>query len=146
MLISHLVYVCVLSHFSHVRLFVTPWTIARQAPLPTEFSRQEYWGGYHCLLQGSPLIQGWNSVSCLLPWQVGSLPLGQPGKPRWMITGKETELWEQKSWGSSVTVSQCLGVEETRGVGSGSKYKAPSSSVEHQSCSEPRLLTRAPMV
>ena len=91
MLISHLVYVCVLSHFSHVRLFVTLWTIARQAPLPTEFSRQEYWGGYHCLLQGSPLIQGWNSISCLLPWQVGSLPLGQPGKPRWMITDKETK-------------------------------------------------------
>ena len=25
--------VCVLSHFSHVQLFVTPWTVARQAPL-----------------------------------------------------------------------------------------------------------------
>ena len=25
--------------------FVTPWTIARQAPLSTGFSRQEYWGG-----------------------------------------------------------------------------------------------------
>ena len=24
---------CVLSHFSHVRLFVTPWTVACQAPL-----------------------------------------------------------------------------------------------------------------
>ena len=22
---------------------VTPWTVARQAPLPMEFSRQEYW-------------------------------------------------------------------------------------------------------
>ena len=26
-----------------VRLFATPWTIAYQAPLSTEFSRQEYW-------------------------------------------------------------------------------------------------------
>ena len=34
-----------LSHFSHVRLFATPWTIARQAPLSMEFSRQEYWSG-----------------------------------------------------------------------------------------------------
>ena len=25
--------------------FVTPWTVARQAPLSTEFSRQEYWNG-----------------------------------------------------------------------------------------------------
>ena len=32
-----------LSCFSHVRLFVTPWTAACQAPLSTEFSRQEYW-------------------------------------------------------------------------------------------------------
>ena len=23
----------------------TPWTVARQAPLSTEFSRQEYWSG-----------------------------------------------------------------------------------------------------
>ena len=30
---------------SHVRLFATLWTIARQAPLPMEFSRQEYWSG-----------------------------------------------------------------------------------------------------
>ena len=28
-----------------VRLFVTPWTVARQAPLSMEFSRQEYWSG-----------------------------------------------------------------------------------------------------
>ena len=30
---------------SRGRLFVTPWTIAYQAPLPTEFPRQEYWSG-----------------------------------------------------------------------------------------------------
>ena len=29
--------------FSRVRLFVTPWTVAHQAPLSMEFSRQEYW-------------------------------------------------------------------------------------------------------
>ena len=36
---------CMLSHFSHAQLFVTPWTIALQAPLPIGFSRQEYLGG-----------------------------------------------------------------------------------------------------
>ena len=33
----------VLSRFSHVRLFVTLWSVARQAPLSMGFSRQEYW-------------------------------------------------------------------------------------------------------
>ena len=28
---------------SRVRLFATPWTVACQAPLSIEFSRQEYW-------------------------------------------------------------------------------------------------------
>ena len=30
---------------SHVRLFVTLWTVAYQAPLSMGFSRQEYWSG-----------------------------------------------------------------------------------------------------
>ena len=31
----------VLSHFSHVRLFTSLWTVAQQAPLSMEYSRQE---------------------------------------------------------------------------------------------------------
>ena len=34
-----------LSHFSHVWLFLTPWTVICQAPLSMVFSRQEYWSG-----------------------------------------------------------------------------------------------------
>ena len=30
---------------SCVRLFVTPWTVAHQAPLSVGFSSQEYWSG-----------------------------------------------------------------------------------------------------
>ena len=30
---------------SRVQLFVTPWTVARQAPLSMGLSRQEYWSG-----------------------------------------------------------------------------------------------------
>ena len=30
---------------SHVQLFATLWTAARQAPLSMESSRQEYWSG-----------------------------------------------------------------------------------------------------
>ena len=33
------------SSVSHVRLFTTPWTVACQAPLSMEFSRQEYYSG-----------------------------------------------------------------------------------------------------
>ena len=34
-----------LSRFSRVRLFATPWTVAYQGPLSMGFSRQEYWSG-----------------------------------------------------------------------------------------------------
>ena len=44
--------VCVLSHFSRVQLFESIWTAACQAALSTGFSRQEYWSGLPCLLQG----------------------------------------------------------------------------------------------
>ena len=31
------------SEVSHTQLFATPWTVAYQAPLSKELSRQEYW-------------------------------------------------------------------------------------------------------
>ena len=37
---THIKFLCMLSH---VWLFVTPWTVAHQAPLSMEFFRQEYW-------------------------------------------------------------------------------------------------------
>ena len=64
-----MVYVCVLSHFSCVRLFVTLWTAAHQAPLSVEFSRQEYWSGLPCPPPGdfpSPGIKP--CVSCIGRW------------------------------------------------------------------------------
>ena len=41
----HLSHPRLLSCFSRVRLCVTLWTAARQVPLSTGFSRQEYWSG-----------------------------------------------------------------------------------------------------
>ena len=38
-------HVCVLSHFSRVRLCVTIRIVACQVPLSTGFSRKEYWSG-----------------------------------------------------------------------------------------------------
>ena len=39
---------------------VIPWTVAHQAPLPMEFSRQDIGMGNHSLLQGIFLTQGSN--------------------------------------------------------------------------------------
>ena len=36
---------CVQCELSRVQLCATPWTVARQAPLSMEFSRQECWSG-----------------------------------------------------------------------------------------------------
>ena len=47
--------------FSHIWLFVTPWTVNRQASLSMAFSRQEYCAvSSHSLLQGIFLTQGSN--------------------------------------------------------------------------------------
>ena len=57
---------CVLSGFSRVRLCATLWTRARQAPLSTGFSRQEYWSGLPCPPPGDlpdPGMEPWSLVS-----------------------------------------------------------------------------------
>ena len=75
---------CVLSHVSHIWLFAILWTAACQPPLSMGFSREEYWSGLPpCSPPGDLLNQGLNSCHLhLLHWQVGSLPLVPPGKPR----------------------------------------------------------------
>ena len=45
-----------LSRFSHVQLCVTPWTVAHQAPLSMEFSRQEYYAAAAKSLQSCPTL------------------------------------------------------------------------------------------
>ena len=62
---------CMLSHFSHVQLFVTLWTVASQAPLSMGFSRQEYWSGLPCPRPGVFPTQR-PYLLHLLHWQMGS--------------------------------------------------------------------------
>ena len=57
---------------SHVQLFVTPWTVAHQAPLSMGFIRQEYWSGMPCLPPGDLPNPGMEPKSPKL--QVDSLP------------------------------------------------------------------------
>ena len=74
---------CVLSCFSHVQLFVTPWTVALQVPLSMRFSRQEYWSGLPCPPSEdlpNPGIKPKSSPSPAL--QVDSLPLSHQGSPQ----------------------------------------------------------------
>ena len=73
---------CVLSCFSHVQLFTTPWTVAHQAPLSMGFSRQDYWSGLPFPALGDLPNSGIKlCLLCLLHWQEGSLPWMPPGKP-----------------------------------------------------------------
>ena len=78
------IHVCVLSCFSWVQLFVTLWTVARQAPLSMEFSRQEYWSEQFAIFssRGSSQPRDWTCVlrgSCVAGRFSTTEP---PGKPR----------------------------------------------------------------
>ena len=63
--------VCVLSHFSCVRLFVTPRTVAHQASLSMGFSRQEYWSGLPCPSPGALLNPSTKPMSLASPALAG---------------------------------------------------------------------------
>ena len=52
-----------LSRLSHVQLFATPCTVARQASLSMGFSKQEYWSGLPFPLLGDLPDSGIESVS-----------------------------------------------------------------------------------
>ena len=54
------VHACTLSFFSHVQLFVIPWTVAHQDPLSMGFSWQEYWSALPSAPPGDLPNQGWN--------------------------------------------------------------------------------------
>ena len=77
--IDILIYTLLFSQLSHVQLFVTPWTVACQAPLSIGFSRQEYWSGlpfpYPRDLPNSRI------EPASLVWQMDSLPLSHLGHP-----------------------------------------------------------------
>ena len=63
---------CLLSCFSHVRLFATPWTESLQAPLSMEFSRQEHWSGLPFPSAGNLPDPGTEPASLASPALAGS--------------------------------------------------------------------------
>ena len=60
-----------LSCFSRVRLFATPWTVALQAPLSVGFSRQENWSGLPFPTLGDLPNPGIESSSIMSPALAG---------------------------------------------------------------------------
>ena len=66
---------CVLSH---VLLFVTPWTAAHQAPLSTEFTKQEYWTGLPFTASGDLPDPGIEPVSPVSPASAGGFFTTEP--------------------------------------------------------------------
>ena len=75
-------YACMLSRFLSVQLFATPWTVAHQAPLSMEFSRQECRSDLPCPPPGDlpdPEIELVSPVSPALQADFFAFePLGKP--------------------------------------------------------------------
>ena len=94
---------CVLSCFSRVWRFATPWTIPHQAPLSMGFSWQEYWSGLPCPTPGNlpdPGIKTTTPVSLALKADFFFfLLLSHQGSPRlFMFPHRPT----QRRWRSCI--------------------------------------------
>ena len=62
--------------------FATPWTVARQAPLSVEFSRQEYWSGLPFPPPGDLPNPGIKAASLVSPALAGGFfTAAPPGEP-----------------------------------------------------------------
>ena len=76
---------------SHVRLFVTSWTLAYQAPPSMGFSRQEYWSGLPFPSPGDLPDPGIEPRSPTL--EADALTSEPPGKPNYTpLKKKDTSL------------------------------------------------------
>ena len=82
---------------SRARLLVTPWTVAHQALLSMEFSRQEYWSGLKFPTPGNLPNAGIKSTSLVPPALAGGLfTTASSGKllrnqrfSKWKVKGKK---------------------------------------------------------
>ena len=74
---------------SPVRLFVTPWTVAYQAPLSVGFSRQAYWSGVPFHSPGDLPDPGIEPQSPAL--QADALSSEPPGTPFLVNTGVQVK-------------------------------------------------------
>ena len=74
---------CIPNRVRCVRLFVTLWTVAHQAPLSMGFSRQEYWSGLPFPPPGDLPNPGIEPMLPAAPaLQADSSPLSHQGRPK----------------------------------------------------------------
>ena len=98
-------YAWVLSRFSCVRLFVTPWTVACQAPVSIGFFRQEYWSGLTCPPPGDFPDPGVKPASLMSPALAGGFFTTEP-------PGKPMQIWGidihggKDSWDSFIVYTE----------------------------------------
>ena len=84
---------------SHVRFFVTPWTVAGQALLSMGFSSQEYWNGFPCPPPGylpDPDIEPASPEAPVLAGRffTDSLPRSHLGSLKnWWISSTHMNKW-----------------------------------------------------
>ena len=86
-------YACMLSCFSCVWLFFTPWTVAPQAPPSMGFSRQECWSGLPCPPPGDLPDPGNEPVSLRSPALAGGFFTTSVGTKH---------FWIDKQWNYSL--------------------------------------------
>ena len=94
---------------SHVRLFATPWTIARQAPPSMGFSRQEYWSGLLRPPPGDLSDTGIEPTSPMCPILADGSFITEPlGKPTLRGDNPGELISKNKVWEGSWHLNTCL--------------------------------------
>ena len=113
---------------SHVRPFVTPWTVAHQAPLSMGFPSKNTGVGCHFLLQGTFLTQGSNLR--LLPLVLGRWILyhGATRKALSSLSG----MGRIEEWRGGKGSNWCLSAMRTV-----SSLMGVPSLISHAACSSP---------
>ena len=126
---------------SHVWQFVTPWIVARQAPLSTGFSRQEYWSELPFPSPGDlpePGLRPWVShcrqILYHLSW-VWRLPgpkvLGSWGGAGYGLQTVKVRCWAWVQKGKSEAPHDRF---QDQGNNWGTEHKARTASVDRTTC------------
>ena len=117
-------------HFSCVRLFATPWTVACQVPLSMGFSRQENWSGLPFPSSGDLSDPGMEPMS---PALAGKFFTSEsPGKPlviilvSWLVCLQQIHLNKKRILKAKTFKGMCyLSAEFFTGLSQGNTGESP---------------------
>ena len=94
------------THLFTAVTFAMPWTVARQAPLPMGFLRQEYWSGSPFPSPGASQPRDPTHVSCLAGRFFTTDPPGKPVLNKTTTTTITPQSREDTSLSSSLVVPE----------------------------------------